>query len=447
MALERPKAQSFEYVPPTDYPLSKERLEAEAIARQAPRAQVVKVCENVYTATGYAFANIILLTTPGGVVVIDTTESLAAAREVVGELKKITDLPVKAVVYTHNHRDHRMGTKAFLAPGVKIIAHGDFVKEVKLQDSREESGRIRAAAMYGLPLPEPMRVPWLTAYPWPVAVNLRWEEIKPEDVVWPTETFKDRYSFEIGGVAIHLLHAPGETPDQIMVHIPQYKVVCPADNYYACFPNLYTIRSTSSRPVLGWAAAQDIIMKLEPEYLVPGHGAPVVGKEKIREILTNYRDAILYVHNLALEAVQKFKPLDEVVAQASLPPRLAQLPYLKEYYGYIPFCVRSIYQSYVGWFDGDPTNLQPLSRKEFGGDILRLAGSTEKVLEYAAKAQKEARHRTVLELCDLVLASDPQDRTARLMKIASLTALGRSTANAPMANYYTTFAAMEKMKL
>jgi alkyl sulfatase BDS1-like metallo-beta-lactamase superfamily hydrolase len=188
-------------------------------------------------------------------------------------------------------------------------------------------------------------------------------------------------------------------------------------------------------------------MNLGPEYLVPGHGAPVGGKQKIRETLTNYRDAILHVHNLALEAVQKFKPLDEVVAQASLPSHLAHLPYLKEYYGCIPFCVRSIYESYVGWFDGNPANLQPLSRKEFGADVLRLAGSIDKVLEYAFKAQKEGRHRTVLELCDLMLASDTQHRTARLMKIASLTALGRSTANAPIANYYTTFAATEKMKL
>ena len=144
--------------------------------------------------------------------------------------------------------------------------------------------------------------------------------------------------------------------------------------------------------------------------------------------------------------MQKFKPLDEVVAQASLPPHLAQLPYLKEYYGYIPFCVRSIYESYVGWFDGDPANLQPLSRKELGADILKLAGSTEKILEYAAKTQKEGRHRAVLELCEMILANDPQNQTARAMKISSLTALGRSTANAPMANYYSTFATMEKMK-
>jgi alkyl sulfatase BDS1-like metallo-beta-lactamase superfamily hydrolase len=280
-----------------------------------------------------------------------------------------------------------------------------------------------------------------------VAVNLRWEGVKPEDMVWPTETFKDRNSFEVGGITFRLLHAPGETPDQIIVHIPQYKVVCPADNFYACFPNLYTIRSTSSRPVLSWAAAQDTVMELEAEYLVPSHGAPLEGKETIKEVLTNYRDAILHVHKLALEGVQKFKPLDEIVAQASLPPHLANLPYLKEYYGFIPFCVRSIYQSYVGWFDGDPVNLQPLSRKEIGAALLKLAGSAEKVLEYAAAAQKEGRHQVVMELCGMILADDPRNRTARMMKISSLTALGRSTANSPMANYYTVFAAMEKMKI
>jgi len=441
------KVHALEYKPPADYPFSRERLEAEEMYRKASKARLVKVCDNVYSAIGYAFANIILVVTPGGVVVIDTTESLSAAREVMEELKGITALPVKAVIYTHNHADHWLGTKAFFTPGVRIIAHEDFAKEVKLQNSREESGRIRAAAMYGLLLPEPMRVPWLTAYPWPVAVNLRWEGVKPEDMVWPTETFKDRNSFGVGGITFRLLHAPGETPDQIIVHIPQYKVVCPADNFYACFPNLYTIRSTSSRPILSWAAAQETVMELEPEYLVPSHGAPLEGKETIKEVLTNYRDAILHVHKLALEGVQKFKPLDEIVAQASLPPHLANLPYLKEYYGFIPFCVRSIYQSYVGWFDGDPVNLQPLSRKEIGAALLKLAGSAEKVLEYAAAAQKENRHQVVLELCEMVLADDPRNRTARMMKLSSLTALGKSTANSPMANYYTAFAAMEKMKI
>jgi alkyl sulfatase BDS1-like metallo-beta-lactamase superfamily hydrolase len=79
-------SHASEYKPPADYPFSKERLEAAALARQAPKPQVVKVCENVYTALGYAFAAIIMVVTPEGVVVIDTTESLSAAREVMAML-------------------------------------------------------------------------------------------------------------------------------------------------------------------------------------------------------------------------------------------------------------------------------------------------------------------------------------------------------------------------
>ena len=136
-----------------------------------------------------------------------------------------------------------------------------------------------------------------------------------------------------------------------------------------------------------------------------------------------------------------------MVSQASLPLHLADLPYLKQYYGYIPFCVRSIYQSHVGWFDGDPVNLSPLSRKELGVDVLKLAGSVDKVLEHAEMAQKDGRHQATLELCEMILTNDPKNRTARLMKIVSLLALGKATENGPAANYYTTYAAIEKSKL
>jgi len=103
------------------------------------------------------------------------------------------------------------------------------------------------------------------------------------------------------------------------------------------FPNLYTIRGTTARPVLEWAACQDKVIKMEPDFLVPGHGSPLIGKERIKETLGNYRDAILHVHNLALKAIQEFKPIDEVATQASLPPHLSNLPYLKQYMGTSPF--------------------------------------------------------------------------------------------------------------
>lgn len=441
------EAGAFNYEPPEQIPFSPEREKANKIIARAPKAAVVKVCDQVYSAIGYALANMIMIETPDGLVIIDTTESLTAAKTIWEEFRKITDKPVKYVIYTHNHGDHFRGTKAFYQPGIKVIAHDGFMKEVKLQELRGNRAMIGAMAMYGLMFPYGERYPMLGTWPEPGVVHLHWETIPPQDLVWPTKTFKDQYVFTLGGIDFKLHHVPGETPDQIIVEIPQYKTVCCADNFYSSFPNLYTIRGTSYRPVLEWAEAQNKVIGLAPDFLVPGHGLPLHGLSQIKEVLGNYRDAILHVHQIAFEAAREFKSIDEAASRAGLPPRLAKLPYLQQSYGYIPYCVRSIYEGLVGWFDGDPVNLQPLTRKELGAEIIALAGSADNVLVRAQKAQQEGRHQATLELCEAVLANDGQNKAARKMKIASLEALSRTSVNMPTVNYYQSFAWMEEKKL
>jgi alkyl sulfatase BDS1-like metallo-beta-lactamase superfamily hydrolase len=137
-------------------------------------------------------------------------------------------------------------------------------------------------------------------------------------------------------------------------------------------------------------------------------------------------------------------PPEAAIKAAALPPHLSNLPYLKERYGHIPYCVRGIYDAYVGWFDGDPVNLSPLTRKELGEEILAIAGSADRILAQAEKAQRAGHHQAVLELCELVLANDPGHRTARLMKITSLLGLSNLSENFPTANYYKVFAGIER---
>ncbi|MEW6114820.1 MAG: alkyl/aryl-sulfatase, partial [Thermodesulfobacteriota bacterium] len=410
------------------------------------KPRVVKVSDRVFCAVDYALANMIMVETADSVVIIDTTESLTVAQTVMAEFRKISPKPVKAVIYTHNHADHFRGTKACFQEGLKVIAHEDFMKEVKLQQSRGRSAIVRGIAMFGLSFPVQERFPWPGTSPEVTASHLMWEDVKKEDLIFPNQTFKDKYSFHEGGLTFNLIHAPGETPDQLIVHVPELKFVCCADNYYPCFPNLYTIRGTSNRPVMDWADSQDKAMALAPEFLVPCHGSHIEGKSKIREVLGNYRDAIKYVYNYTLEAVAQYKPVHEAAAQVALPPKLADLPYLKQYYGCLPYCVRSIYDSIVGWFDGDPVNLSPLSKKELGHEILQLAGSAEKVLAQAEKAQKAGRHQATLELCEMVLTNDPDNKAAHQMKAVSFFALSQNTINMPTVNYYRTAAAMEKKK-
>jgi alkyl sulfatase BDS1-like metallo-beta-lactamase superfamily hydrolase len=443
---ETNKAMAYEYSPPGDVPFSKEREELNHILAKWGKPRVIKVHDHVYVAVGYTLANTVLVETPEGSVIIDTTESLTQARVIMGEFKQISDKPIRYILYTHNHGDHFRGTKAFYHAGVDIIAHKDFMAEAKLQDSRGQSAAMRSVAMYALLLPPEQRYSMVFTFPAPLILPLVWDT-RPEDLIWPNVPFNDRHTFQLGGVTFNLIHSPGETPDQFIVQVPEYKMVCCADNFYPSFPNLYTIRGTSSRPVLDWARAQDTVVALDPEILVPLHGLPFDGKDRIKEVLGNYRDAILHIWKYVTEGIVANKSVYELVANAALPPGLASQPYLQPYYGNIPYCVRAIYDNVMGWFDGDPVNLSPLSRKDLGAEILSLAGSVDAVLAQAEKAQKAGRHQSTLELCEMVLANDPSNKAAREMKITSLLASSRATVNMPTFNYYRIHAAFEKGKL
>jgi hypothetical protein len=113
----------------------------------------------------------------------------------------------------------------------------------------------------------------------------------------PTRSFADALDLEIAGVRLQLRHAPGETEDQILVWLPETRVLLAADNFYRSFPNLYAIRGTPYRDVRRWIASLDAMRALRPAHLVPSHTRPVSGEDAVMRALTDYRDAIQYVHD------------------------------------------------------------------------------------------------------------------------------------------------------
>ena len=88
----------------------------------------------------------------------------------------------------------------------------------------------------------------------------------------------ERLETTIAGIKLELVHAPGETEDQLFVWLPEKKVVLSGDNIYQTFPNLYTIRGTYYRDVQKWAASLDKIRALDAEFLVPSHTRPLSGR-------------------------------------------------------------------------------------------------------------------------------------------------------------------------
>jgi alkyl sulfatase BDS1-like metallo-beta-lactamase superfamily hydrolase len=90
------------------------------------------------------------------------------------------------------------------------------------------------------------------------APKLEYDQSKKIALLFPTKTFSDdRFELETAGLKLLLVHAPGETPDQIFVWLPTKKVLLPADNYYKSFPNLYAIRGTANRDAMLWVNSLD----------------------------------------------------------------------------------------------------------------------------------------------------------------------------------------------
>jgi len=396
---------------------------------------VEKVGSNIFAAIGYGIANSIMIEGDDGVIIVDTMTTMEEAAEVLAEFRKITPKPVKAIIYTHSHPDHVFGAEAFVAAAGRPEIYAHETTENHVRRLFTEIGPIigsRSLRMYGNFL-APGQV--LNVGIGPLV------GMKPDSklgFVRPTRTFSETLEVEAAGIPFKLIFAPGETDDQIVVWLPKQKVLIPADDFYWAFPNLYTIRGTTFRNLKQWYQSLDKMRDLNPEYLVPCHTRPIVGAKKIQEILTNYRDAIQYVHDQSIRGINAGLTPDELAEQIKLPPHLAEAPYLQPFYGNVSWSVRSMFTGNLGWFDGDAATLQPLTRKEQARLVARLAGGEKELVRHAKELLEKKEFQAALELTGHLIQLNPGHAEAKGIRIKALSALGEREENPNARHYYLT---------
>ncbi len=203
---------------------------------------------------------------------------------------------------------------------------------------------------------------------------------------------------------------------------------------HSSFPNLYTIRGTTPRPIRAWIQSLDDMRKLGPEYLVPSHTEPVIGKEDVSKQLTDYRDGIQWVYVQTIRGANDGKSLDELASTVGLPAHLRDNDALDELYGQIDWSVRAIYSGELGWFDGQAEELYPLSHDEESQKTLLLMGGPSKVLKAVEDAQAMNDHRWALHLLKILRVAQKKDKSVsrkilNALEAASLRALGQSVFN------------------
>ncbi len=397
------------------------------------RREVIEVAEGVHVAIGYGIANAILLVGDDGAIVVDTMETVESAAEVMAEFRKITDKPIKALIYTHSHPDHIGGASVFAEGNAQIpvYAHRDVVRNMeKTSIELQTAITQRSLRMYGpmLPPEEMVNVG--------IGPELGLHDHSTINTLRPTREFDDRLEDTIAGIRFELVHAPGETEDQIFVWLPERRILLPGDNLYKAFPNLYTIRGTSYRDPRQWADSLDAMRALRPEILVPSHTRPLVGEQLIHDTLTDYRDGIRYLYDQTLRYINLGLTPDEIAARLRLPAHLAASPFLQEFYGKPSWTARSIFVGNLGWFDGNPSTLQPLPPQAEAERMVQLAGGPEALVQQISDAAKAGDHQWVLQLSDHLLRLQPDHAAVRGARIAALRALGEREANPNARHWY-----------
>ena len=400
--------------------------------------ELITVTDGVHVAVGYALANSILIEGEKTNIIIDTTGTEETAREVKALFDAINPNPVESIIYTHNHADHTYGATVF-AEGSSPDIYAHSTTEIYLSRVIGILRPIissRSNRMFGNALPkEQVENNGIGPF-----LEIGRDGRKP-GLLYPTKTFTDQIEFEAAGHKIQLFHAPGETNDQLFVWLPEKKALFPGDSFYKTFPNLYTIRGTPYRDLVGWVNSIDMMRYLEPEYLVPSHTRPIVGKEKINTLLTTYRDAIQFVHDQTVRLMNLGLDPNEIAEQLVLPKHLGDSPYLKEFYGTPAWSAKNVFSGYLGWFDGNPSTLKPLPLKDEAEKIIQLSGDWDSLFKVAEDAFLTDDFQWSLQLTDYLLRSRPDDQKTKLLRQSALEGLGNQESNPNSRYYYLSSAA------
>jgi len=413
-------------------------IEAPEVLRQHTKEfdkkEVIEVLDGVHVAIGYALANSIMIDAPEGLIIVDTTGSVDTGEEVLAAFREITEKPVKAIIYTHNHADHVQGASAFVEDPEnppEIWAHHTLEK--KMNDFFMINAGIfqRSLRQFGGQLPLLINSgigPFLE-----YKSDMRVGSILPNKLL-----YEDAEDVTIAGLDLRLIHIPGETDDQIAVWLDDKKVLMCGDDFYRAFPNLYAIRGTAPRNVMHWVESLDKMRALRPEYVVPSHTRPLQGEEYIGELFRNYRDAIQYVHDQTVRFINKGMKAEDIVPLISLPPKLAENPYLQQLYGTVEWSVKGVFSQYLGWFSGDPVELRPLNANARAQRMIDMVGGISRVLSEARNALENGDDKWAIELASHVFILNPDNTEARDIRTVAIKSLASKETSANGRNYFLT---------
>jgi alkyl sulfatase BDS1-like metallo-beta-lactamase superfamily hydrolase len=331
-----------------------------------------------------SFANVTVFSTGEGIVLVDTGSPMFA-RQIHSQIRAWSDRPLHTAIYTHGHIDHVFGVASFDEeaeangwPRPRVLAHAGVVRRFD---------RYRLTAGYNAVINQRQFQ----------AAGLRW----PTGYRYPDETFHRSKTLEVGGRRFELTHGKGETDDHLWVWEPEAGILCCGDFFIWASPNAGNPQKVQRYPK-DWALACRQMASLGADLMLPGHGFPIVGRERIVEALENTAALLDSLHDQTLELMNDGVALNEVLHSVKPPADLLAKPYLRPIYDEPEFVVRNVWRLYGGWFDGDPASLKPAPSAALAKELAKLAGGAARLAERAIELADQDELRVAAHLADLV---------------------------------------------
>ncbi len=352
----------------------------------------------IYQIRGFDLANMTLIRGDTGWILFDVLlvkETAAAALEFART--ELGELPVVAVIYSHSHADHFGGIRG------------------ALDEAEIESGKV------------------------PIIAPRGFMENAIAENVYAGNAMTRRASYQYGRVLPVSPFGQVDSPAEMNTWFPDLKVFWAAENITATIHNVYTLRGALVRDALKWSKGiNDALYRFggDADVMLASHNWPRWGNDRIQEVMRAQRDAYANLNNQVLHLANQGVTINEIHNEYEVPESLQKQWSVRQYHGSEFHNSRAVLNRYLGYWDGNPATLAPLSPAESAPLYVEMMGGADTILRKGHSLFEAGEYRHAMEIVNKLVYAEPQNKRAKSLLADVFEQLGYQYESASLRNSF-----------